>query len=276
MAGREVSRWCSGALPAALLCASVAVVLGAPPESSEVPAVQPQRVAHPLVHAVHGLVFGVWHVLVHVLLELGLHAQLKLAAPATGATRKPRPAVPGQMYLFRAVAGFPVGAEPGRDRPRAGGAVAILQGGAGEGRQAVGRDHRHVRAVEVEPLCIDHQRGATVFSLGSIARVSGGKRPLSTLGVAPGRSRGIGGCARAPCVSLAPAEGTARGCAGMQRGKPVLYVTGGRARRRDPRPRRGRHRSRKPASACKAYLSLPTARTYTRKRMSSLLASDRA
>ena len=52
--------------------------------------------------------------------------------------------------------------------------------------------------------------------------VSGGKRPLCTLGVAPGQSRGIGGCARAPCVSLAPAEGTARGCAGMWRGKPVL------------------------------------------------------
>eukprot|EP00964_Phaeocystis_antarctica_P011958 scaffold6597_cov77-Phaeocystis_antarctica.AAC.1 len=30
--------------------------------------------------------------------------------------------------------------------------------------------------------------------------VSGGKRPLRTLGVPPGRSRGIGGCARAPCV----------------------------------------------------------------------------
>ena len=45
---------------------------------------------------------------------------------------------------------------------------------------------------------------------------------MCTLGVAPGRSRGIGGCARAPCVSLAPAEGTARGCAGMWRGNPVL------------------------------------------------------
>ena len=45
---------------------------------------------------------------------------------------------------------------------------------------------------------------------------------MCTLGAAPGRSRGIGGCARAPCVCLAPAEGTARGCAGMQRGKPVL------------------------------------------------------
>ena len=41
--------------------------------------------------------------------------------------------------------------------------------------------------------------------------VSGGKRPLCTLGVPPGRSRGIGECARAPCVSLAAAEGTARG-----------------------------------------------------------------
>eukprot|EP00964_Phaeocystis_antarctica_P071597 scaffold43714_cov54-Phaeocystis_antarctica.AAC.1 len=39
--------------------------------------------------------------------------------------------------------------------------------------------------------------------------VSGGKRPLCTLGVPPGRSRGIGGCARAPCVFLAAAEGTA-------------------------------------------------------------------
>eukprot|EP00964_Phaeocystis_antarctica_P032950 scaffold18671_cov54-Phaeocystis_antarctica.AAC.2 len=39
--------------------------------------------------------------------------------------------------------------------------------------------------------------------------VSGGKRPLCTLGVPPGRSRGIGGCARAPCVFLAGAEGTA-------------------------------------------------------------------
>ena len=65
------------------------------------------------------------------------------------ATRKPRPAVPCELYLFRAVAGFPAGAEPGRDPPRAGGAVAILHGGgAGEGRRAVGRDHRHVRAVE--------------------------------------------------------------------------------------------------------------------------------
>ena len=41
--------------------------------------------------------------------------------------------------------------------------------------------------------------------------VSGGKRPLCTLGVAPGRSRGIGGCARARCVMLAAADGTARG-----------------------------------------------------------------
>eukprot|EP00964_Phaeocystis_antarctica_P102964 scaffold68268_cov76-Phaeocystis_antarctica.AAC.4 len=39
--------------------------------------------------------------------------------------------------------------------------------------------------------------------------VSGGKRPLCTLGVPPGRSRGIGGCARAPCVFLAAAEGMA-------------------------------------------------------------------
>eukprot|EP00964_Phaeocystis_antarctica_P051868 scaffold30303_cov38-Phaeocystis_antarctica.AAC.2 len=31
--------------------------------------------------------------------------------------------------------------------------------------------------------------------------VSGGNRPLCMLGVPPGRSRGIGGCARAPCVS---------------------------------------------------------------------------
>eukprot|EP00964_Phaeocystis_antarctica_P037921 scaffold21689_cov77-Phaeocystis_antarctica.AAC.2 len=39
--------------------------------------------------------------------------------------------------------------------------------------------------------------------------VSGGKRPLCTLGVPPGRSRGIGGCVRAPCVFLAAAEGMA-------------------------------------------------------------------
>eukprot|EP00964_Phaeocystis_antarctica_P073148 scaffold44848_cov66-Phaeocystis_antarctica.AAC.9 len=39
--------------------------------------------------------------------------------------------------------------------------------------------------------------------------VSGGKRPLCTLGVPPGRSRGIGGCARAPCVFLDAAEGMA-------------------------------------------------------------------
>ena len=42
--------------------------------------------------------------------------------------------------------------------------------------------------------------------------VSGGKRPLCTLGVPPGRSTDVsaGGCARAPCVFLAAAEGTAR------------------------------------------------------------------
>eukprot|EP00964_Phaeocystis_antarctica_P106918 scaffold71710_cov81-Phaeocystis_antarctica.AAC.1 len=39
--------------------------------------------------------------------------------------------------------------------------------------------------------------------------VSGGKRPLCSLRVPPGRSRGIGGCARAPCVFLAAAEGGA-------------------------------------------------------------------
>ena len=60
--------------------------------------------------------------------------------------------------------------------------------------------------------------------------VSGPKRPLCALGVA-----------------LAAAEGTARGCAGMPRGKPVYYLTGARARVRHPRRRRGRHRSRKPA-----------------------------
>ena len=52
--------------------------------------------------------------------------------------------------------------------------------------------------------------------------VSGGKRPLCALGVPPGWSRGIGGCARAPCVFLAAAEGMARGCAGVRRGNPVL------------------------------------------------------
>ena len=40
--------------------------------------------------------------------------------------------------------------------------------------------------------------------------VSGEKRSLCTLGVPLGRSRGIGGCTRAPCVFLAAAEGTAR------------------------------------------------------------------
>ena len=65
----------------------------------------------------------------------------------------------------------------------------------------------------------------------------------------PGRSRGISGCVRAPCVFLAAAEGMARGCAGVLRGNPVLLPkTGGRARVRHPRRRRGRHRSRKPAS----------------------------
>ena len=58
--------------------------------------------------------------------------------------------------------------------------------------------------------------------------VCGGKRPLCTLGVPPGRSRGIGGCARAPCVFLAAAEGTARG-SGRVRGSqfhlpiPLVY-----------------------------------------------------
>ena len=52
--------------------------------------------------------------------------------------------------------------------------------------------------------------------------VSGSKRPLCALGVAPGRSRGIGGCARAPCVFLAAAEGTARGYGRVRGGKPAL------------------------------------------------------
>jgi hypothetical protein len=63
--------------------------------------------------------------------------------------------------------------------------------------------------------------------------------------VPPGRSRGIGGCARAPCVFLAATEGTARGYGRVRGGKPVL--SGGRPRGRNPRRRRGRHRSRKPA-----------------------------
>ena len=69
--------------------------------------------------------------------------------------------------------------------------------------------------------------------------VSGGKRPLCTLGVPPGRSRGIGECARAPCVSLAAAEGTARGY-GRVRGENLFcYLTAGRPRGRHPRRHRG-------------------------------------
>ena len=72
----------------------------------------------------------------------------------------------------------------------------------------------------------------------------------------PGRSRGIGGCARAPCVFLAAAEGTAgarvrtAGCGAETTW--VCYLTnwcrgGTGPRGRNPRRRRGRHRSRKPA-----------------------------
>ena len=52
---------------------------------------------------------------------------------------------------------------------------------------------------------------------------SGGKLPLCAVGVPPGRSSSIGGCARAPCVFLAAAEGTARGCSGV-RGAETRFV----------------------------------------------------
>ena len=45
--------------------------------------------------------------------------------------------------------------------------------------------------------------------------------------MAPGRSRGIGGCARAPYVFLAAADGTARGYGWVRGGKPVLLPSGG-------------------------------------------------
>eukprot|EP00964_Phaeocystis_antarctica_P020330 scaffold11233_cov59-Phaeocystis_antarctica.AAC.2 len=57
--------------------------------------------------------------------------------------------------------------------------------------------------------------------------VSGGKRPLCTLGVPPGRSRGIGGCARAPCVFLGPPRrGGGRGVrARPGAGRKTCFVT---------------------------------------------------
>ena len=77
------------------------------------------------------------------------------------------------------------------------------------------------------------------------------KQPLCALGVPPGRNRGIGGCARAPCVFLAATEGTARGYGRVRGGKPVLLPNwwSGRPRGWNPQPRRrqGRNRSRKPA-----------------------------
>ena len=98
MAARAVSLWWGDAP----FWANATVVHGALLEIDEAPAVHPQRVRHFLVRVGHGFLFGAWLVPVQVLLQLGLHAELKVTSPAAGAAGKPRPPVDRQVEVLEA------------------------------------------------------------------------------------------------------------------------------------------------------------------------------